>query len=212
MANDQVTSTKAFIDDEVARSFASMYPNLLAAYAQAVAFGDTIAIRTAAKFADRYPGDATTKPVDIRAYADGVLQAQAYLLTMVSSAAVAGNQTELSAASDAVAANTSSLSALFRTAFGSASAIQAGRVWSDEQMLVTAYAKSGDPASRQNAIAAALPPLGNPSGTRPPLTTAITALLQAVDDQRSKAYSQLADDDRAAAVQLMAIGDALTGA
>jgi hypothetical protein len=212
MATDQVTGTKSFSDDAVAGSLSPMYAHLLNAYTKAMSFGDAIAIRTAAQFADRYPGDATAKAVDLRANVDGVLQAEAYLLTMTTGATVAGNQSELTAARDAVAANTQSLATVFTGAFGAASGTQAGKVWDNETLLLIAYARSGDQAVQRNVIAAAVPPPGDPTMNSPDLRSAVTAVLHTVDDQRSKAYTSLADDDRAAAVQLVAIGDALTGA
>jgi len=169
-----------------------------------------LAAAIVSRFADRLPGDAQSKAAAFRSGLDSLLLSQAYLMTMSSDAALTGTAAQQIAASRALAQNASSLEALFGAVFGTAAGTEFGSVWNREALLLVAYAKSGDPGIRQNAINVAAPPLGTGQIFGPDLTVEITATLQAVDDQRARSFDKLADDDRSAATQLAAAGDTVT--
>jgi len=208
MGPDQVSGLKQVIDDAVSSGFAALYDDTHAAYVKAIRAGDQISEAVVSRFADRFPGDALSKSAAFRAILDTLLLNQAYLMTMAGDATVVGTAAEQSAAAAALAKNASALTAEFAGVFGSAAGTEFGSVWDRESLLLVAYAKSGDPAVRQNMINTAAPPLGPIFG--PDLTVQITATLQAVDDQRAKSFDKLADDDRSAAAQLAAAGDTIT--
>jgi hypothetical protein len=212
VANEHVATTKAFIDDAVAGNFSKMYVDLRVAYSAATGLGDVAARSIVRQFADRFPGDATGKAADFRTTFDGLLQEQAYLVTMATAAAAMGSQGNTAAAGNAVATNTTAVTTLLGGIFGDASGAQAQGTWTQEAQLLVAYAKGGDPAVRQNAVSDATPRGASPGVYTIDLSTEIAAILHTIDDQRAKSYDRLAQDDRAAAALLAAAGDAITAA
>lgn len=208
---DQVSGVKQIVDDAVSPGFAALYGDLHAAYVKAIRGGDLISEAIVSRLADRFPGNAQTKSADFRAVLDTLLLDQAYLMTMSTDATVAGTPVEQNAVRGALTQNTTSLTAVFSGVFGSATGVPFGHVWDSETTLLIAYAKSGDAGVRQTAIAAAGPPNG-PAGSifGPDMTEALTASLQAIDDQRARSFDKLADDDRNAAMLLAAVGDTVT--
>jgi hypothetical protein len=210
VAADQVSTFQKIVDDAVGSTFTALYPDLRAAYVKAVRGGDLVAIAIASRFADRFPGNATSKSADFRGVVDTLLMEQGYLLTMESDATVAGTKAELAAATDAVTVNTKALVAVFAAIFGDAVSVQFGTVWDNVSLLLVAYAKSGNAGVRQNVINTGAPPMGPGQSFEPDLTNELTTMLQAVDDQRGKSFDKLGDDDRAAAAQLAAVGDSVT--
>jgi hypothetical protein len=212
MATEQVSGFRQIVDDAVASAFTTLYPDVRAAYVKAVRAGDQVAIAIAGHFADRFPGDATSKAADFRGVVDTLLMEQAYLMTMASDATVAGTPAEQTAARAGLATNTAALSAVLTGVFGDASGAQSGHMWASEAMLLVAYAKSGDAGVRQTVITTAGQPAGNGQVLGLDLTIELQTMLVAVDDQRAKSFDKLADDDRAAAVQMAAAGDTITAA
>jgi hypothetical protein len=207
---DQVSSIKQIVDDAVASGFAALYADLHTAYVKAVRGGDLVSAAIVGRFVDRFPGNAHSKAADFRAVLDTLLLNQAYLMTMATDASVTGTAAQLNAVGGALAQSATSLSAVFTGVFGDASAAAFGTAWQRESMLVVAYAKGGDPSVRQSVIDAAAPPAGTGHVFGPDLTVQLIAILQAVDDQRARSFDRLADDDRSAAAQLAAVGDAVT--
>jgi hypothetical protein len=210
VAADQVSTFQKIVDDAVGSAFTALYPDLRGAYVKAVRGGDLVAIAIASRFADRFPGNATSKSADFRGVVDTLLMEQAYLLTMESDATVAGTKAELAAATDAVTANTKALVAVFAGIFGDAASVQFGTVWDNVSLLLVAYAKSGSANIRQNVIGTGALPMGTGQSFEPDFTNELTTMLQAVDDQRGKSFDKLGADDRAAAAQLAAVGDSVT--
>ena len=210
VAADQVSTFQKLIDDAVGSTFTALYPDLRAAYVKAVRAGDLVGIAIASRFADRFPGNATSKSADFRGVIDTLLMEQAYLLTMETDATVAGTKEALAAATDAITTNTKALTAVVGGIFGDAASVQFGTVWDNESLLLVAYAKSGDAGVRQNVVNTGVPPTGPGQSFEPDLTNELMSMLQAVDDQRGKSFDKLGDDDRAAATQLAAVGDSVT--
>jgi hypothetical protein len=208
---DQVSSIKQVVDDAVTSGFAAFYTDLHGAYVKAIRGGDLVSEAIVSRFVDRFPGSARSKSADFRAVLDTLLLSQAYLMTMASDASVTGTAAQISAVSGALAQSATSLGAVFTDVFGDASGAAFATAWGRESMLVVAYAKGADPSIRQSVIDAAAPPGGTGQVFGPDMTVQLIAVLQAVDDQRAKAFDRLGDDDRSAAGQLAAVGDAVTG-
>jgi hypothetical protein len=208
---DQVSGIKQIVDDAVTSGFAALYADIHAAYLKAIRAGDVISEAIVSRLADRFPGNAQTKSADFRAVLDTLLLNQAYLMTMSTDATVAGTAAERNAVGGALTQNATLLAAVFTDVFGGAAGAQFGHVWDSETKLQIAYAKSGDAGARQAVIATAGPPNG-PAGSifGPDMTEALTASVQAIDDQRARSFDKLADDDRNAAMLLAAVGDAVT--
>jgi len=198
-AADQVSYLLSVVDYAVASQFAAGYHDVRGTYALEVRWGDMVAEAVVRNFADRFPGSVVSKAANFRAALDTLLQGQAYLMTMATQATVVGTQTEQQAAAGVVAENSGALRSEYGSVFGEAKAATFGDTWVAESSFVVAYAKSGDMADRQGAIAAA-----------PTLSTELQAILQVVDDQRAKSFDKLASDDHAAAVMLAAAGDAIS--
>jgi len=211
MGADQVSSLKQIVDDAVNSGFAALYGDLHTAYVKAIRAGDLMSAAIVSRFADRFPGNGHSKSADFRAILDTLLLNQSFLMTMASDATIAGTAGELSAASGALGQSAISLATVFSSVFGAAAGAQFGHVWDSETMLLIAYAKSGDAGVRQTMIATGGPANG-PAGSifAPDLTDALTAALQAIDDQRAKSFDKLGGDDRSAAMLLAAVGDAVT--
>jgi len=182
LAGDHVTLLKTVVDDVASANYAGLYADIVSARTQAVTFGDTVALQVARQFSDRFPGDATTKAAVFRTNLNALLQQQGYLLTM----ATDGTDANASAAETTLDSSATQLAALY-----------GGDDWLSKTALVTSYAKSGDASTRASVIAA------SPAG----LTAAWTALLQVVDDQRSKEFTAVAADDRAMAAAFATAAD-----
>jgi hypothetical protein len=211
MGTDQVSGLKQIIDDAVTSGFAALYGDLHTAYVKAVRAGDLVSAAIVSRFADRFPGNAQSKSADFRAVLDTLLLNQSFLMTMASHATIAGTAAELSAARGALAQNATSLGTVLGGVFGGASGDRFGHVWDSETALLVAYAKGGDAGVRQNVISTAGPPTDSAGSVfGPDLTAALTASLQAIDDQRASAFDKLGDDDRNAAMVLAAVGDSVT--
>ena len=219
MAEDQVISAKAFMDDQLAGRYAQSYTDVRVAYEKSTGLGDVIASRMAIKFADKFPGDAASKAAMRRVQLDGLLQEHALLATMTTEAAVSGGQPEEAAAAVLLAAVTANLASMFEQFYGPAAASQTAQVWSTEDVTLVAYATAPEGATKQDRLAAV-----QASGPQLAqvlrlfgkldlnLDSEVAATVQVVDDQRGKAFAAIATDDRAAARQLVAVGDAVSGA
>jgi len=112
----------------------------------------------------------------------------------------------------ALAGNSVAIDARLQAAFGDASVKALDTLWEQESQLLAEYAKSGDPAIGQKVLNRAAPPVDIGAPYAPDLTTAFTAILKVVDDQRGTAFDTLGGDDRAAAVEFTAAADEITEA
>ena len=223
LSTEQVLESKALIDDQAAQSYAKAYIDLLAAYAQTSRIGDAIATRIAQKFPDKFPGDAGGKAAGLRVALNEMLQEHAYLATMVTGAAVAGRAAEQTAAVKALAGNEDALGTSFSSLFGSAGGTQFDRLWSAKDAALVAYATATDASGRQGALSALVDTyvsqfaglVNDATGVTDTTVTAATrtqvqATVAVIDDQRSKAFAQMAPDDRTAAEAMQALADRVT--
>jgi len=201
--------TKAVIDDQVAQRYPRMYADLHIAYGQAALIGDALAPRIAKEFPDKFPGNASSKAVDLRVSVNTLLQEHAYLSTMATSAAVRGRSAEQVAAVGGLTDNTNTFATLLKDLFGSSAAIQFDQIWPAKNAAVIAYATASAGAARRRALSqltgvfvprfsgfveswtglAAFPPA---------VDSQVQGTIAVIDDQRSKSLAGVAADDRSA--------------
>ena len=221
LATQQVLAVKAVIDDQFTQNQRSMYADLHTAYAHSSRIGDAIAVRIVQKYPDKFPGDPSSKAVDVRVSLNTLLQEHAYLATMATDAIAGGRDAERSAAANAVAANADALGTVFSALFGTVTATKFDQLWAARDTDLVAYATSGDGAVAQRLtdtstlqLAGLLQTTGGLAvkAIQTSARNQVQATLKAIDDQRTKAFAQLADDDRAAAAAMEAVADPIVDA
>ena len=221
LATQQVLEVKAVIDDQFAQNQRMMYADLHTAYAHSSRIGDAIAVRIAQKYPDKFPGDPSSKAVDLRVSFNDLLQEHAYLATMATDAITAARSAEQAAAANALAANADALGTVFGALFGTGAATQFDKLWAARDADLITYATSGDATVGQRLSDSSTLQLADlvqtPDGVAVKAIQAsarnqVQATLKAVDDQRAKAFAQLADDDRAAAAAMEAVADPIVHA
>ena len=210
LVTQQVTQMKAVIDEEVAQSYPKMYSDIRAAYADRLRLGDGLAIRMAQQFPDKFPGDPSSKAVDARVSLNYLLQEHSYLATMTTNAAASQRPSEQNGAAASLGANADALGKFFTEMSGAGAGTQIAQLWGARNSDLIAYATSGDAAARQGLTdkfvtgfyALAPVPVGVETAREQ-----VNATIKVVDDQRAKAFKQVAGDDRAAASAMRAIAD-----
>ena len=212
LADRQVAANKLVMDDAVAAAYPKLLTDLTASHAAAVSFADAVAAQIVGRFPDRFPGAWNSGAATFRSTVNELLQRQAYLLTMLTEAAAGAVQGEVAPVAGALAGNSVAIDARLQAAFGDASVKALDTLWEQESQLLAEYAKSGDRAIGQKVLNRAAPPVGIGAPYAPDLTTAFTAILKVVDDQRGTAFDTLGGDDRAAAVEFTAAADEITEA
>jgi hypothetical protein len=201
--------TKAVIDDQVAQRYPRMYADLHIAYGQAALIGDALAPRIAKEFPDKFPGNASSKAVDLRVSVNTLLQEHAYLSTMATSAAVRGRSAEQVAAVGGLTDNTNTFATLLKDLFGSSAAIQFDQIWPAKNAAVIAYATASAGAARRRALSQ-LTGVFVPrfsgfveswtglAAFTPAVDSQVQGTIAVIDDQRSKSLAGVAADDRSA--------------
>ena len=209
LTTQQVLEDKIFIDDLAAQKYSAFYKHMHTAYAQAFRLGDALAQQIAQRFPDKFPGDPSTPAVDLRVSINQLMQEHSYLVTMATDAVVAGRTPEKAAANDALGANADTLGTLFAKALGNSVATQFDTVWMSRNTALLAYA-SGDTASGQvltGSFPGAFASLAHVSKSH--VTSQLSATIKVIDDQRAKASTAVAGDDRAAASAMQPIADSI---
>ncbi len=204
----QVTDVKAMIDDEVAQSHTKMYADLRVAYANSSQIGDSLAIRMAQQFPDKFPGDPSISAVDARVALSGLLQEDSYLTTMMSEAGIAGRAAEAGAALGAIGAVSSDLTPVMGFLLGPDARSGFPGLWGIRDADLFAYANSSDSGARQKLTGSFVAQFS--ALTKAPAAAVrdqVVATLKAIDDQQAKAYKDVAGDDRAAAAAMQPIAD-----
>jgi hypothetical protein len=204
----QLTDIKTLIDDEIGQSYTKMYADLRLAYASSSRIGDTLAIRMSQQFPDKFPGDPSISAVDARVSLDGLLQEDSYLTTMMSDAGIAGRAAEAGAALGAIAAVSSDLTPVMGFLLGPDARNGFPGVWGIRDADLFAYANSSDPSASQKLTGSFVTQFS--ALTNAPAAAVrdqVVATLRAMDDQRTKAYTSVAEDDRAAAAAMQTIAD-----
>jgi hypothetical protein len=213
LATLQVAQMKTIIDEEVAQSYPKMYADLRAAYADRLRLGDGLAVRMAQQFPDKFPGDPSTKAVDTRVSLNYLLQEHSYLATMTTNAAASKRSAEQGGAAASLTANADALGKLFTEMSGAGAGTQIAQLWGARNADLIAYATNGDASARQGLTEKFVTGFYALAPVPVAIETAreqVLATIKVVDDQRAKAFKQVAGDDRAAAAGMQAVADRIT--
>jgi hypothetical protein len=225
LVTQHMLETKAILDDQFLGNYPALYASLRMSYAHATQVGDAVAPRIAEKFPDKFPGNASSPAVDLRASLNIRLQEHSYLGTMRTSAAIGGRTGEAAAAAGALAENANALDATFTGLFGASVATRFDQAWAAGDAATSAYATAPTAAAKQRAMGA----LNDASITqlsswlvgstdltaevsRPGLEAQLEAVVTVIDDQRSKSWSRVAADDKAAETATEVVADIIASA
>ncbi|HVS50146.1 MAG TPA: hypothetical protein VHJ99_14760 [Candidatus Dormibacteraeota bacterium] len=204
----QLTDAKAVIDDEVAQSYTKLYADLRSAYANSRLIGDRLAIRIAEQFADKFPGDPSIGAVDARVSLNDLLQEHSYVTTLMSDAGIAGRGAEAAAALSGVAGVRADLGPVMSSLMGPAVRTSFDQLWGVRDADLFGYANSSDAGARQRLTGSFVSQFSAlTSVAAPTVRDQVIAALKVMDEQRAKAYKDVAGDDRAAAAAMQAIAD-----
>ena len=130
LTTDHVLQTKAIVDAQAKGDWTAAYAAIRMAYAHMQKIGDAIAPAIATKFADKFPGDASTKAVDLRVGLNQLLQEHLYLASFATGAALGGRNDEFAAAGAALNTNGTDLGAAIGGLYGDAAKDQWNQIWS----------------------------------------------------------------------------------
>jgi hypothetical protein len=225
LVTEQVLETQRMIDDQVVQNYPKMYTDLRIAFAQTSRIGDALALKIVRKFPDKFPGDPSNKASDLRASLNELLEEHAYLATMATDAAIAARTAEQTAAAKALSDNADALGTLFSGLFGASAGTQLDLLWAAKDAAIAAYATAADQGTAKAALSNLTDTFVSQfagfvhDSTGLPAAAANTSIkaqtqatIGAIDDQRLKAYAQLATDDRSTASAMQSIADLITAA
>ena len=210
LENVQIAESKAMIDDETAQSYANLYADVRTAYAHSSRVGDMLAVRMAQQFPDKFPGDTTISAVDARVSLNELLQEHSYLTTMMSDAGIAGRGAESANALGAVAGARTDIAPVIGFLLGPDARTGFLQLWGIRDADVFAYANASDSGAMQRLTGSFVSQFS--ASTHAPaaaIREQVIATLKVIDDQRAKAYKNVAGDDRAAAAAMQAIADGI---
>ena len=223
-----VTQTRQIVDDQARKDWTAAYADIRTAYAHMQMIGDAIAPAIAAKFPDKFPGDARSKAVDFRAALNELLQEHLYLATDATGAALGGRTDEFMAAGNALNANGTDIGAAIGSLYGADAKDAFNKIWSAHNGFFVDYTTGvakGDKAMQDKAvqdlttiyvpqfadfIAGAT---GLPKDAVTNLTAEhVTTTRDVVDAQGAGNAADAAAKDRLAAQHMQMIGDPLAKA
>jgi hypothetical protein len=217
--------TEAMLDDQQAKNYPRLYADIRTSYANATQVGDAIAPRIAGRFPDKFPGNASSPAVDLRATLNIRLQEHSYLTTMRTSAVIGRRPAEQAAAATALVDNATALDAQLTDLFGATAALGFDQVWAAGNAAVTAYASAATDKSRQQALAqltdASVTELSGwltqatnlaADASGPVLESQVEAITTVIDDQRARSWSRLAADDQSAEASTEVVADLIATA
>jgi hypothetical protein len=170
--------------------------------------GDMLALRMVQQFPDKFPGDPSVNAVEARVSLNELLQEHSYLTTMMSDAGIAGRSDEASNALSAVAGARTDIAPVIGFLLGPDARTGFPGIWGIRDANVFAYANASDSAAKDKLTGAFVAQFS--ALTQVPAASIrdqVIATLKAIDDQRAKAYKNVAADDRAAAAGMQAIAD-----
>ncbi|HET7726045.1 MAG TPA: hypothetical protein VFK54_01850 [Candidatus Limnocylindrales bacterium] len=130
LLTDHVLQTKAIVDAQAAGDWDAAYAAIREAYAHMQMIGDALAPAVATAFPDTFPGDPSTKAVDLRVGLNQLLQEHLYLASFATGAALGGRNDEFAAAGGALNTNGTDLGAAIGGLYGDAAKDQWNRIWS----------------------------------------------------------------------------------
>ena len=117
-----ITTLKAVIDAQKAGDQPKVYTSLREAYGHMAELGETLAVATAAKFPDKFDGDASSPAADLRAGMTSLLREHVLLAASATGAALGGRQPQFEAAAAALngptASNTTDIVGAVQSVYG----------------------------------------------------------------------------------------------
>jgi hypothetical protein len=222
---EEVLEVQKVIEDQAAQTYLKAAADLFTVYAQTSRLGDQLAVSIVKKFPDKFPGDPSNRPADFRASLNVLLQEDAYLASMVTDAGLARRFQDQTGGIGALDANANYLGTLYSRIFGTAAGTRFDQVWAARDAALIAYGGSGDAAARQAALmnltdvfvtqfaALVQSSTGLAASVLSPSTLEqAKAAAQVIDDQRAKAFANVAADDGTAASLMQAIADVIANA
>jgi hypothetical protein len=167
-----------------------------------------LAIQMAKQFPDKFPGDPSNNAVEARVALNDLLQEDSYLTTMMSEAGIAGRGDEAANALGAIAGARADIAPVVGFLLGPDARTGFPGVWGIRDADLFGYSNSSDSGARQRLTGSFVSQFS--ALTHAPASAVrdqVVATLKAIDDQRAKAYKNVAGDDRAAAAAMQAIAD-----
>jgi len=199
----ELSSIREVIDGAAAHHYAAMYLSLTSGISTAVTLGDALGGKIAQQFPDKYPGDQTAPEVVRRVRLNVLMQERAYLVTMATESQVTSRNDEKAQALGALATNLDLIVSQLDNA-------RTRQVWVDEMSSLQRYAVAGDAAAKNALTEAFVSRLASTSSVSPGvLSNQVNATIKVIDDQRTKKFDDVADDDRAAATSMQPVADSL---
>jgi hypothetical protein len=225
LVSRHVLEMKAVLDDRQSQNYQRLYTDIRTAHADAVQVGDAIAPMIAARFPDKFPGSASGPAADLRATLNIGFQERSYLTTMLTSAVIGRRPAEQAAVAASLVENTNALDALLTDALGAGSALSFAHALAAGNTAMIAYASAAAASSKQRALTqltdASVTQISGwladstnlaVDSSRQVLQSEVEALTTVVDDQRARAWSRLAADDRSAEAAAEVVADLIASA
>ena len=230
---DHVTQTKEIVDLQAAKSFDQADLKLTAASAHMADIGTALAVAIAAKFPDKFPGDAENPGIDFRQTLNRLLQEHLYAATFATDAALidaGARSAELTSHLGYLDDNANALSGAITNIFGADAGAKFDDLWTAHNGFFVDYtlAVAADPDDQTKADKAVsdlttvyVPDFAKFLSDATGLDeTAVEALLSAhvlhtkavVDLQATNKQGDAATADREGALQMADIGDPLAEA
>lgn len=225
LVSRHVLEMKAVLDDRQSQNYQRLYTDIRTAHADAVQVGDAIAPMIAARFPDKFPGSASGPAADLRATLNIGFQERSYLTTMLTSAVIGRRPAEQAAVAASLVENTNALDALLTDALGAGSALSFAHALAAGNTAMIAYASAAAASSKQRALTqltdASVTQISGwladstnlaVDSSRQVLQSEVEAVTTVVDDQRARAWSRLAADDRSAEAAAEVVADLIASA
>jgi hypothetical protein len=202
---------RQMLDDELSRNYSRLYADIRSLYAHAIEVGDAVAPEVTGKFPDKFPGNATGPAANTRAALNVNWQEHSYLTTMRTSAIIGGRSSEQTAVAGALAQNANATDAVLTGLYGAPATIKFDGIWAAFNTATVGYASASTTTAKQRALGeltdTSVTQLSSwfadslnvaADSSQPELAAQLEALVTVIDDQRTKSWSNLAGDDRAA--------------
>ncbi|MGQ0831658.1 MAG: hypothetical protein ACT4OV_08260, partial [Microthrixaceae bacterium] len=157
-----ITTLKAVIDAQKAGDQPKVYASLREAYGHMGAFAEVLAGATAAKFPDKFDGDASSPAADLRAGMTSLLREHVFLAASATGAALGGRQPQFEAAAGALngptGSNTADLVDAITSVYGDEVGTAFDGLWRSDGHVpaVVAYTQAvaaGDTVAADKAVA-----------------------------------------------------------
>ena len=208
------------MDAEVAKDYAKADAALVGAYKHMDMIGKALAVAIRTQHPEKLAGDPGSKPSDLRASLDGVLQEHSVLLYNLGAAVVAKNSARASAAMSELNTNANDLATLLGDQYGGSAQGDLMSVWKKQLPLYESYARAvatknaaGEAKYRDQLATAAdnvgkaitklSPAAGSPDASISDFMKLHMLSIKEVIDQLARNRDDLADDALIRAIQHM---------